>query len=130
MRSLPWPIAGKVVTRFGRQQHPTLGTTFVSNGVVIASAEPSPVCAVANGKVLYAGEFMSYGNMIVLEHPGDWYTVYGQLLKWDVEKGQVVTKGDAVGTSRPRAGGGSEAYFELRFYGKSTDPLPWMVRQE
>ncbi len=129
-RSLPWPVQGKVVTRFGRQQHPTLGTTFVSNGIVIASAGPQTMTAVGDGKVLYAGEFMSYGNMVVVEHPGDWYTVYGQLVGWEVEKGAAIKKGDAIGMSRPKASGGTEAYFELRFYGKSTDPLPWLVRQE
>ena len=46
---------------------------------------------------------------VVVEHPGDWYTVYGQLLGWEIEKGQVVKKGDKIGTSRPKAGGGREA---------------------
>lgn len=127
--SLPWPVDGKVVTRFGRQQHPALATTFVSNGIVIVAASPQPVLAVADGKVLYAGEFMSYGPMTVIEHPGDWYTVYGHLSHWAVEKGQEIKKGDTVGVGRLRAGGGFEAYFELRFYGKITNPLPWLQLQ-
>ena len=81
----------------------------------------------ADGKVLYAGEFMSYGAMTVLEHAGDWFSVYGQLDGWSVEKGQMVTSGETVGTSRPRSSGGAEVYFELRFYGKPTDPLPWLA---
>lgn len=125
--SLPWPVTGKVVMKFGRQQNAS-GATFVSNGIVIAPSETEPVLAVGDGKVLYAGEFMSYGNMAVIEHPGDWYTVYGRLLKWEVEKGQALKKGDRVGMSRPKPGGGTEAYFELRFYGKSTDPMPWLAR--
>jgi septal ring factor EnvC (AmiA/AmiB activator) len=112
--------------KFGRQVHPTLGTTFVSNGIVIATEEQPSVLAVADGKVLYAGEFMSYGAMTVVEHPGDWYTVYGHLTHWIVEKGQEIKKGDSVGVGRPRQGGGFEAYFELRFYGKPTDPIPWL----
>ncbi len=128
--SLPWPFPGKVTTRFGRQLNPKSGTMFVSNGVVIVADESQPVLAVADGKVLYAGEFMSYGPMAVVEHPGDWYTVYGQMSSWNVEKGQDVKKGEKVGSTRPRAGGGYESYFELRFYGKSTDPIPWLAKSE
>ncbi|MCG3203716.1 MAG: hypothetical protein KCHDKBKB_00388 [Elusimicrobia bacterium] len=129
-QSLPWPHKGMVATRFGRQQHPKSGTTYISNGIVIASQSPASVIAVADGKVLYAGEFMSYGNMVVVEHAGDWFTVYGQLAEWTVEKGQWVKKGDSIGQARPRTAGGYESYFELRFYGKSTNPIPWMSKSE
>jgi murein DD-endopeptidase MepM/ murein hydrolase activator NlpD len=124
--SLPWPIQGKVLTKYGRQQNAQLGAPFFSNGIVIGLDASSPVMAVADGKVLYAGQFMSYGAMTVLEHPGDWYTVYGYLSGWDVEKGQEIKKGQKIGTSRIKTKGGAETYFELRFYGKPTDPLPWL----
>lgn len=127
-RSLPWPVKGKVVMRFGRQEHPEFHTPFVSNGIVIETQETAEVGAVADGKVLYAGEFMGYGGTVVVEHPGDWYSVYARLAGWVVEKGQPIKKGDMVGQSRSKSGGGgSESYFELRFYGKPTDPLPWLV---
>jgi len=125
--SLPWPVSGKVVMRFGRQIQPTLGTPFISNGVIISMESPQPVKAVADGHVLFAGKFLSYGSMTVLEHAGDWYTVYGRLSKWDVEKGQDVKKGDTIGMSRAAEKGGAEMYFELRFYGKPTDPMPWLI---
>jgi septal ring factor EnvC (AmiA/AmiB activator) len=70
---------------------------------------------------------MSYGAMTVIEHPGDWYTVYGRLEKWTVERGQAIKAGDAVGATGVGADGNSETYFELRFYGKPTDPMPWLA---
>jgi murein hydrolase activator len=76
--------------------------------------------------VLYAGEFMGYGGTVVMEHPDDWYSVYARLSGWAVEKGQAVKRGEMVGQSRTKQGGGGEAYFELRFYGKPTDPMPWL----
>ncbi|MFN0117241.1 MAG: murein hydrolase activator EnvC family protein [Elusimicrobiota bacterium] len=126
-QSLPWPVKGKVETKFGRQQLPGLGTTYVSNGIVIQVTQSSPVHIVADGKVLYSGEFMSYGSMVVIEHSGDWYTVYGRLNRWVVEKGQVVKKGETAGWTRNRSGGGQEAYFELRFFGKPRDPIPFLA---
>ncbi len=125
-KSLPWPFHGKMVTRFGRQQQPTLGTVFISNGIAVSNDEDQPVLAVADGKVLYAGQFMSYGSMVVVEHPGDWYSVYGYLMNWECETGQILKQGDKIGMMRPKAGGGYEGYFELRFYGKSVDPVPWL----
>jgi len=130
-RSLPWPVKGKVVMRFGRQEHPEFHTPFVSNGIVIETPETSEISAVADGKVLYSGEFMGYGGMVVVEHPGDWYSVYARLAGWVVEKGQPIKKGDMVGQSRSKSGGGgAESYFELRFYGKPTDPMPWLVARQ
>jgi septal ring factor EnvC (AmiA/AmiB activator) len=125
-KSLPWPFHGKMVTRFGRQQHPTLGTVFISNGIELTNQEAQPALAVADGTVLYAGQFMSYGSMVVVEHPGDWYSVYAHLQSWECEKGQHLKQGDRIGMMRPRVGGGYEGYFELRFYGKSVDPIPWL----
>ena len=113
--------------KYGRQTHPTLGTPFISNGIVIGVQEAKPVQVVADGRVLYAGKFLSYGSMVVIEHVGDWYSVYGHLSNWHVEKGQQIKRGDAVGQTGNTEGGSFETYFELRFYGKPTDPLPWLT---
>ena len=126
-KSLPWPVRGSVLTTFGRHVNATTGAAILSNGIVIATGNSQDVKAVAAGRVIYAGEFMSYGSMVVIEHSGDWYTVYGQLGGWDVEKGQELQAGDKVGSLRRQPNGTGQAYFELRFYGKPTDPLPWLV---
>jgi len=126
--SLSWPVKGSVVQKFGRQKHPELGTPYISNGLLIRLKEPKPVQVVADGNVLFAGEFMSYGPMVVVEHPGDWFTVYGNMEKGVVEKGQEVKKGDLMGQSGIDEKGRHMAYFELRFYGKSTDPVPWLMK--
>ena len=119
----------EITTKYGRQTHPTLGTPFISNGITLRIPETQEVQAVADGQILYAGQFMSYGSMVVLEHSGDWYSVYGRLSKWGGEKGQLIKKGEVVGWTGAAQGGGAEAYFELRFYGKPVDPLPWLVQQ-
>lgn len=124
-RSLLWPVQGEVVEKFGRHKHPELGTTYISNGIIINLKQSQPVRAAADGRILYTGKFMSYGQMALMEHPGDWYTVYGRLSKFFVEKGQELKAGDVLGESGLKPGG-AETYFELRFYGKPTDPLPWM----
>lgn len=125
-RSLPWPLSGKILEAYGRHKHPELGTSYISNGIVIGSDKPADIHAVSSGRILYAGIFMSYGSMVLVEHPGDWYTVYGRLSQWNVEKGQAVNKGDVLGRTSTNTKGQAETYFELRFYGKPTNPLPWL----
>lgn len=126
--SLPWPVAGKVIRSFGRQKHPTLGTPYISNGLLIQAPRQSAVKAVGNGTVLYAGEFMNYGPMVVIEHKGDWFSVYGKLNNWTVEKGQKIKKGEPIGVTGVTDQSEYLAYFELRFFGKPTNPAPWLTR--
>lgn len=124
--SLPWPVSGAVVEKFGRRQHPEATSRYISNGLTLQPAQKSAVAVVSDGTVLYAGNFMSYGPMVLVEHSGDWYTVYGQLSAWSVEKGQSLKQGDSVGESGYADSGKSAVYFELRFYGKPVDPLLWL----
>lgn len=126
--SLSWPAQGKVTEKFGHQVHPQWGTLYNSNGIVVISGQMGSVSSVADGQVLFAGPFMSYGSMVLVEHPGDWYSVYGRLSKWNVEKGQQIEKGAIVGEMGLNDVGQAEVYFELRFYGKPTDPLPWLKK--
>lgn len=127
--SLVWPAHGKIRTQFGRQKHPDLGTPYHSNGLLLNLNEYQPVIAVSDGNVLFSGEFMSYGLMVVVEHPGDWDTVYGNLSRIAVERGQEVKKGDVMGWTGITEKGVHETYFELRFYGEPTNPIPWLEKR-
>jgi septal ring factor EnvC (AmiA/AmiB activator) len=125
-KSLAWPMRGTIAEKFGRQREQESGGAYISNGILITARAATMVKAVAAGTVLYAGQFMRYGSMVLVEHPGDWYSVYGHLNQWAVEKGQVVKEGDPIGGTGVRGDGLNETYFELRFYGKPVDPLPWL----
>jgi septal ring factor EnvC (AmiA/AmiB activator) len=47
--------------------------------------------------------------------------------KWIVEKGQAIAAGQEIGAAGIRGDGKGETYFELRFYGKPADPMPWLL---
>ncbi len=124
--SLSWPVQGVVIEKFGKHNHPEFGTPYTSNGIRIKLGQEASVKSVSGGRVLFAGNFLSFGAMILVEHPGDWYSVYGHLGSLGVIKGQELTEGQTVGTSGLNEKGNQEVYFELRFYGKPVDPLPWL----
>lgn len=95
---LPWPVEkGVVKLRYGKQPHPVVKTvTIQSNGVRIATEEHAPIRAVFNGKVL-AVQAIKHGNLSVLIQHGNYVTVYKNLSKVYVKKGDNVTTKQEIG---------------------------------
>lgn len=123
--TLPWPLAGKVKVPFGRRRDPKFDTYTLHNGIEIEAAAETPVLAVHEGNVVFADRFRGYGLMVVLDHGNKHHTLYAHLSEIEVQPGQRVIAGTALGG----AGGGLEGsgvYFEVRFQGKPEDPLDWL----
>jgi septal ring factor EnvC (AmiA/AmiB activator) len=118
---LPWPVEGETVVKFGRQKHPEFNTYVVNNGIKIRPRGEKKVNAIAQGKVVYAAEFQTYGKTIILDHDGGFYTVYGSLGEILVKEGKEVILGEQIAhlANEP-------LYFELRDQGQPTDPLIWL----
>jgi septal ring factor EnvC (AmiA/AmiB activator) len=122
-----WPVEGRLISRYGKQKHPQFGTWVFNRGVQIAAPEGTPFSAVAAGQVLYAGWFTGFGQMVVLDHGGGYYTLYAQASSLAVEKGQSVAAGAALGAVGDTGSLGESAlYFEVRQNGKAIDPLQWL----
>jgi len=126
--SLPQPVDGTLAQGFGEHLHPRFHTKTVQSGLLIAAATGAPVAAVADGKVVYADYYQSYGPMVILEHGGGWFTLYTHLLGLQVAKGQVLKAGEAVGAvgdtvDGPRLG------FEIRHQAQPQDPQKWLKRK-
>jgi len=124
MKILPWPVSGDVVAHFGKNKHSELDTYVISNGIKIRSRADAEVRAVKAGEVIYSGEFRSYGLMIIVDHGGGLYTLYGQLGEIGVEEDQKIEAGSVIG----KAGhdGQPVVYFEVRNGGKPEDPMLWL----
>lgn len=95
---LPWPVEkGVVKLRYGKQPHPVVKTVMIqSNGVRIATEENASIRAVFNGKVL-AVQAIKHGNLSVLIQHGNYVTVYKNLSKVYVKKGDNVTTKQEIG---------------------------------
>lgn len=121
---LDWPAQGRVSGRFGRRT----GASS-SNGVEISTPEGGSVRAVHEGTVAYAEPFAGYGNLVILDHGGQSYSLYGYLASLDVTRGARVERGESLGTVGQPPTGGPALYFELRIDGKAVDPLEWLRRR-
>lgn len=132
--TLNWPLAGRVIYRFGRETRPT-GIVLRWNGIGIAAPTGTPVRAVRGGRVALAGPFEGYGPTVVLSHGDGFYTLYLYLEDIGVVEGRDVTEGQVVGT----VGGsdtpeGPHLEFQIRapLQGDSPqpqDPLQWLRPQ-
>lgn len=123
--NLEWPAAGRVAARFG-QASDRLGGTAARNGIEIAVPENTPVHAVHGGTVGLAGPFVGFGNLVILEHGGNNYSLYGYLGTVGVEAGAAVAAGAELGRSGAAPAGPPTLYFEMRIDGRSVDPLQWL----
>ena len=117
------PVDGKIVNSFGSQKKG--GVTW--RGLFISAPVGIDVIAIADGKVVYANWIRGFGNVLIVDHGGDYMSLYGnnEILTKKVD--ETVHGGDiiaAVGNSDRNLDSG--LYFELSHEGEPFDPLKWI----
>ena len=121
---LDWPVAAT-----GNRRAPRNGTSPASTGIDITAPEGAAVSAVHEGTVAFAGPFGGFGNLVIVEHGGQNFSLYGNLLEMSVARGDRVDRGQNLGTVGLAPAGSSELHFELRIDGQSVDPLQWLKKR-
>jgi lipoprotein NlpD len=114
-----WPLQGNLLKGFGGNGGSPI------KGLEIAAARGTTIRSAAAGRVIYSGDgIRSYGNLIILKHDDDFFTVYGFNDKNIVEVGSFVSKGERIALSGvPPAGGKPRLYFEIRRGKEPVDPI-------
>ena len=124
--SLKKPVSGQVVISFGPNRSERFNTYTLSNGITIESAEGTPIRSVYRGRVLYADWLKGYGRIIIIDHGGGYYTLYGHLAELKAQVGQEVEAEQVIGLVGDSGSlEGAGLYFEIRHHGKPVDPKPW-----
>jgi len=123
--AMDWPTTGRINSQFG-QAEGRLGGSAVKNGIEIASTEDFPVKAVHGGTVAYADAFTGLGTLVILDHGGNNYSLYGYLGSVGVTTGAMVETGAEIGRVGASPAGPPALYFELRIDGKPANPLQWL----
>ena len=125
---LPWPAEGRVVSHFGRHQHPVytkLEMPF-NNGVGVAMEPDGPVKAVFNGTVKQIVVIPGYNQCILVQH-GEYFTFYCKLGSVAVKAGDKVKTGQVLGHVAT-IGDETQLHFQL-WKGKTPqDPEKWLKK--
>jgi septal ring factor EnvC (AmiA/AmiB activator) len=123
--TLAWPAAGRVSVRFA-QPSGRMGDTAIRNGIEIAAPGGTPVQAVHPGSVSFAEPFTGFGNMVIVDHGNNAFSVYGYLESIIVASGTLVDAGTELGRVGVAPAGPPALYFEVRVDGRSVDPVQWL----
>ena len=123
---LKLPLRGRILNKFGRKRVKEYDSYIVYNGINLKAKKGSPVKAVFDGKVLYAGELEGYGNLVIIGHGKKYHSLYGHLDDIKVEADKVVRTGEIIALSGDSGSlDGEILYFELRKDGKPIEPVNW-----
>lgn len=114
------PAPGKIVTAFG-QKMPN-GTQ--SKGIFIHTRPSAAVVAPMAGRVVFAGRFRGYGNLVILELSDRGHALISGMSGISAQVGDELLVGEPLGEMTPSTNAAPELYFELRKRGRPINPLP------
>jgi lipoprotein NlpD len=120
-----WPLANvahNVGSPFGSRDG------RAHEGIDLPAPTGTPVLAAADGEVVYAGDgIRGYGNLVVLQHPGDLLTVYAHNSALFVKQGQAVRAGERIAAvGQTGRATGPHLHFEVRQGQVPRDPMTYL----
>lgn len=127
---LPWPVrSGVVTTRFGTQPHPVVKSISInSNGVRIETDKGGKARAVFGGTVSEVQAVKGANKAVMVRH-GDYLTIYNNLSKVYVNKGDVVSLSQDIGeVATSSSSGKTTLYFLIYKNMDKLDPSDWILR--
>lgn len=117
------PARGRIVGRFGQSDE----NGVPLRGIRIEARAGGQVIAPADGKVMFAGPFRGYGQLLIIAHGGGYHSLLAGFGRIDRSVGQWVLAGEPVGLLTNSPGEKPVLYLELRRKGETVNPLPWLA---
>jgi septal ring factor EnvC (AmiA/AmiB activator) len=127
--TLRMPAKGREIRRYGDAE--SAGGT--AKGISLQTRPEARITAPSDGWVVYAGEFRSYGQLLIINAGGGYHVLLAGMSRIDVSLGQFVLAGEPIavmGSSGAPSQSGDDnsrpvLYVEFRKDGRPIDPDPW-----
>ncbi len=116
------PARGRVIEQYG--QNTTTGSS--SKGASFRTRYSAQVVAPFDGRVVFAGPFKGYGQILIIQHGDAYHTLLAGMRRVDVNLGQRLLTGEPVGVMGTQKEG-TRLYVEVRRKGQPVNPLPWFT---
>jgi murein DD-endopeptidase MepM/ murein hydrolase activator NlpD len=117
-----WPVQGTMTAQFGmdgKRSH---------DGIDISAPVGTPIRAADSGKVVYSDNRMSgYGNLIIIEHRDNFFTIYAHNKENLVQEEVVVKQGDIIArVGKTGNATGPHLHFEIRKGSRPLNPVQFL----
>jgi len=120
---LIWPVLGKVVSYFGIKK------SGINNGIIIKTQRSRNIKAAYSGRVIWSGHLRGYGNMVMIRHSNNIYSVYAKTNKLFVKKGIHVKKGAIIASTGLLSNRNFYGLsFQVYYKDKPVNPLNYLKR--
>ncbi|MCF7907678.1 MAG: peptidoglycan DD-metalloendopeptidase family protein [Candidatus Omnitrophica bacterium] len=117
-----WPLKGNVVNFFGENVD-----NSVNRGLNIQTNSISKeVKSAAKGKVVFANQLKGWGHTVILQHLGDFYTIYANLEPSLIKEGSIAKSNQIIGNVASGKSGNHILHFEIRKRYIPQDPLQYL----
>ena len=124
------PVRGSVTTYFGKNNQGKFGIATYADGINIKALAGSEIYAIFNGKVVYAGQLKGYGNLIIIDHGEQYYSLISQAAEIYKKEGEIVSTGEVIGIMGEQGGLlGEGLHFEIRYGTEPENPLKWVNKR-
>jgi murein DD-endopeptidase MepM/ murein hydrolase activator NlpD len=122
------PKTVQITSPFGARFHPIRQTIVFHEGVDLAGPAGQPVYATGDGVVETTDiNFSGYGNVIIIDHGFGYKTRYAHLKEINVKAGQVVIRGDKIGTlGSSGLSTGPHLHYEVIYRGVQINPWNYL----
>lgn len=119
------PARGRLIGGYGQADE----NGVPLRGIRIETRTGGQVVAPADGKVMFAGPFRGYGQLLIIAHGGGYHSLLAGFGRIDRRVGQWVLAGEPVGLMSGPATTSEKPvlYLELRRKGEPVNPLPWLA---
>lgn len=121
------PVRGEIVESYGKHKHPEFNSFTFSKGLSISAPSGTEIKTIYEGTVIFADYFKGFGNMIIVDHGGGYFSLYAHASRLAKKVGAEVSRHETIAmVGDVDSSKGSVLYFEIRHQGKPVDPAGWV----
>lgn len=121
------PVRGEIIESYGKHKHSEFNSFTFSKGLSISAVSGVEIKVIYEGTVIFADYFKGFGNMMVVDHGGGYFSLYAHASRLTKKVGAEVARHETIGfVGDVDSTKGSVLYFEIRHQGKPVDPAAWV----
>jgi len=123
------PVRGVITTFFGQEIKGKFDSSTISNGIDIMVKKGVEIKAVYDGKIIHSGYLRGYGNLMIIDHGQQYFSLISRAADFNKKEGTKVETGEIIGVTGegdPLYGEG--LHFEIRKGSTPEDPLLWLTK--